>query len=279
MWAGLFFSYSQSSMVALVVVTARDRARRPAPRGSAAVGDAGFAARRAGRGRLLRIGGLGGRSLRRETSDRTQRIEDTARVVERRPARRRRDRRPAEASRRLVGPRPAQRRFVSHNDAADRRGRARRRSGCVLYLWLLVGGARRSRRVRPARTWRSASASAPLPRRCSCTPLLSAASSRTRSPGSCSGSRRGYLSWPRRDDGVHIARGARARAAVCRRARHRPAGTALGPARAALADRRLGAARRRCFALVAIDLPELGSDPWPFKPGSVVDPTASSARS
>ena len=106
---------------------------------------AGLAAGAAGRGGLRGLDRDPGDSLRRETSDRTQRVEDTVRVVQREPARRAwaSAARPP-ASRRLLagrtrGPTDGELRVAHH--PADGGGRARRdRAGAL--LWLLVGGAR-----------------------------------------------------------------------------------------------------------------------------------------
>ena len=84
LWVGLFFSYSQSSMVALVAVTLMvaaitgGRGTRLTIAAVVAVG-------------VLVVAGLGataavrGDSLREATSDRSRRVEDTARVIADRP--------------------------------------------------------------------------------------------------------------------------------------------------------------------------------------------------
>ena len=85
LWAGLFVSYSQSSMIALVVVTlviAALTGTRPIR--LAVVGTFALVA-------VLAIGyvvsvPIRGDSLRNETADRSQRIEETVRVIERDPA-------------------------------------------------------------------------------------------------------------------------------------------------------------------------------------------------
>jgi O-Antigen ligase len=84
LWAGLFVSYSQSSMVALVVVTlliAALTGTRPVR--LAVVGTFALVA-------VLAVGYLvsipiRGDSLRNETADRSQRVEETVRVIERQP--------------------------------------------------------------------------------------------------------------------------------------------------------------------------------------------------
>ena len=84
MWAGLFFSYSQSSMTALLIVTLAiafatgNRTVRRAV-GLLAVGAAvvalGFAA----------VKLIGGEDLNRVTSDRTERVKDATRVIREQP--------------------------------------------------------------------------------------------------------------------------------------------------------------------------------------------------
>jgi hypothetical protein len=84
LWAGLFVSYSQSSMVALVVVTLVIAALTGTRRVRlAVVGTFALVA-------VLAIGYLAsipirGDSLRNETADRSQRVEETVRVIERQP--------------------------------------------------------------------------------------------------------------------------------------------------------------------------------------------------
>ncbi len=84
LWAGLFVSYSQSSMIALVVVTLVIAAVTGTRRiRLAVVGTFALAA-------ALAIGYVAsvpirGDSLRNETADRSQRVEETLRVIERHP--------------------------------------------------------------------------------------------------------------------------------------------------------------------------------------------------
>jgi len=152
MWAGLLFSYSQSSMVALVAITL------------------GVAVATGGRNvRLLVVGGvtlvtlLGvgymvasvavrDESLRTVTADRSERVEDTIRVVEDKPILGVGLGGQPRASRQLAGsdrPTPT---FVSHTTpltVAAELGLV----GLLLYTWLLVGGARAimaMRRLEPA---------------------------------------------------------------------------------------------------------------------------------
>jgi O-antigen ligase len=146
MWAGLLFSYSQSSMTALLVVTLAL---------AVATGDA-----RIRRGvALLTVAALlgacayvavqvaDGKSLNRVTSDRTERVQDATRVIERHPyvgvgigGQPRASRRIAHSDR----PTPN---FVSHTTPLTvfaELGVV----GVVLYAWLLVGGAITIARVR-----------------------------------------------------------------------------------------------------------------------------------
>ena len=82
MWAGLLFSYSQSSMAALVVVTlalAVVTGDRRVRTGASAVLGAG--APRSARSGFVAYELIDGESLNHITSDRTKRVEDTARVI------------------------------------------------------------------------------------------------------------------------------------------------------------------------------------------------------
>lgn len=139
LWGGLFFSYSQSSMVALVAITL----------GVAAV-TGGRKVRRGVIGGLALVALLGagflasieirGDSLRHETSDRTQRVEDTARVIEKYPVVGVGLGGQPRESRRLSGRDRPTPNFVSHTTpltVAAEMGAA----GFVLYAWLIVGGA------------------------------------------------------------------------------------------------------------------------------------------
>ena len=138
-WAGLVFSYSQSSMVALVVVALAislatgDRGVR---RGVAAVAAVA----------LLAVAGYAvaqlvqGDSLNRVTSDRTKRVEDTARVIAHHPLVGVGIGGQPQASRALSGSERPTPNFVSHTTpltVAAELGLV----GLALYVWLLVGGA------------------------------------------------------------------------------------------------------------------------------------------
>ena len=85
MWAGLLFSYSQSSMAALLVITLAlavatgDRTVRLRRRAARARRPCWW------RARTWRVQVADGKSLNRITSDRTDRVEDTVRVIEQDP--------------------------------------------------------------------------------------------------------------------------------------------------------------------------------------------------
>lgn len=141
LWAGLFFSYSQSSMVALVAITLAvawwtgGRPVRLAVAGVLAVAVLAAAG-------LLVAALTSGESLRRETADRSVRARETARVFREHPI----------AGVGIGGqPRESQRlsdrtsvptaSYVSHTaplTVAAELGAI----GLALYAWLLVGGAR-----------------------------------------------------------------------------------------------------------------------------------------
>ena len=146
LWAGLLFSYSQSSMVALVVITLAVAAVTGGPRVRRGVVGGLLLVALLGGGFLASIA-LRGDSLRHETSDRTQRIEDTARVVGEYPAVGVGIGGQPRASRRLSGRDRPTPNFVSHTTpltVAAELGIA----GTLLYLWLMVGGARMLEAVR-----------------------------------------------------------------------------------------------------------------------------------
>ncbi len=140
LWAGLLFSYSQSSMVALVLVTlviaviTGDRAIRRAAAGAALaviVVAAGYA--------TVKL--VDGQTLDDLTSDRTNRVEYTLRVVEHYPIAGVGLGGQARIARDLAGsdrPTPL---FVSHTTpltVAAELGLI----GLLLYAWLMVGGTR-----------------------------------------------------------------------------------------------------------------------------------------
>ena len=138
LWGGLLFSYSQSSMVALVAVTL-----------AVAAATSGPVARRVVLGGLgllvvLAVGfvasvAIQGESLRRETADRSQRVADTMKVIEAQPLRGVGIGGQAQASRRLSGRDRPTPNFVSHTTpltVAAELGLV----GLALYVCLLFGG-------------------------------------------------------------------------------------------------------------------------------------------
>lgn len=140
LWAGLFVSYSQSSMVALVVVTLVVAALTGGRRVRlAVVGTFALAA-------VVAVGYLAsipirGDSLRNETADRSERIAETVRVIERNPVAGVGIGGQPDASRRLAESDRPTANFVSHNVPltvlADL-GIA----GFALFAWLTVGATR-----------------------------------------------------------------------------------------------------------------------------------------
>lgn len=139
LWAGLYFSYSQSSMIALLAVTLAIAAVTGGRRVRRLVLGGILLLLMACAGFVASIE-IRGESLRRETSDRTQRIEDTLRVVREHPVLGVGIGGQPRASRRLSGrdrPTPV---FVSHTTpltVAAELGAV----GLALYVWLIVGGA------------------------------------------------------------------------------------------------------------------------------------------
>jgi O-antigen ligase len=141
LWAGLFFSYSQSSMIALVVVTLAvalatgDRRVRRTVAATVAVAvlaTGGFVAAKVT---------LEGKSLNRLTSDRTERVQDTVRVIAEHPLVGVGAGGQPRASRELADSDRPTLRFVSHTTpltVAAELGVV----GLTLYAWLLGGGAR-----------------------------------------------------------------------------------------------------------------------------------------
>jgi O-antigen ligase len=140
LWLGLFFSYSQSSMVALVAVTLAVAAATGGPQVRRVVVIGLGVVVLLGAGFLASIE-IRGKSLRRETSDRTERIQDTTRVVKAYPIAGVGIGNQAQASRRLSGRDRPTPNFVSHATpltVAAELGVI----GLALYAWLLIGGAR-----------------------------------------------------------------------------------------------------------------------------------------
>ena len=146
MWAGLLFSYSQSSMAALLLVTLAlglltgDRRVRLAVAGLAviaALAAAGFVA----------VELVNGERLNHITSDRTERVQDTTRVVAHNPLLGVGIGGQPRASRRLAHSDRPTPNFVSHTTPLTvfaELGIV----GLVLYAWLLVGGTRLILRLR-----------------------------------------------------------------------------------------------------------------------------------
>ncbi|MET0972455.1 MAG: O-antigen ligase family protein, partial [Thermoleophilaceae bacterium] len=139
MWAGLLFSYSQSSMVALLVVTLALALVTGNRRVRLAVGLLALAAVLAG-GAYVAARMIDGESHNKITSDRTERVEDTLRVIEDDPfvgvgigGQPRASRRLARSDR----PTPT---FVSHTTPLTVFAELGV-IGLALYAWLLVGGA------------------------------------------------------------------------------------------------------------------------------------------
>jgi len=140
LWAGLFVSYSQSSMVALVVVTLLIAALTGTrPIRLAVVGTFALVA-------VLAVGYLvsipiRGDSLRNETADRSQRVEETVRVIERQPLAGVGIGGQPDASRRLSERDRPTPNFVSHTAPLTvfaELGAV----GVALLLWLLFGAVR-----------------------------------------------------------------------------------------------------------------------------------------
>jgi O-antigen ligase len=146
MWAGLLFSYSQSSMAALLLVTLAlglltgDRRVRLAVAGlavAAALAAASFVA----------VELVNGERLNHITSDRTERVQDTTRVIAHNPVVGVGIGGQPHASRELLGSDRPTPNFVSHTTpltVAAELGAI----GVVLYVWLLVGGGRLIEQVR-----------------------------------------------------------------------------------------------------------------------------------
>jgi len=146
MWAGLLFSYSQSSMIALLVITltlavATGDAR--IRRAVALLAALAFLAACA----YVAVQVADGKSLNRITSDRTERVQDATRVIDRHPLVGVGIGGQPRASRRLAHSDRPTPNFVSHTTPLTvfaELGIV----GLVLYAWLLVGGARLILRVR-----------------------------------------------------------------------------------------------------------------------------------
>ena len=146
MWAGLLFSYSQSSMIALLVITlvlavatGDGRVRRAVALLAALAIVAACA--------YVAVQVADGKSLNRITSDRTERVQDATRVIEKHPIVGVGIAGQPRASRRLAHSDRPTPNFVSHTTPLTvfaELGAV----GLALYAWLLVGGARLILRVR-----------------------------------------------------------------------------------------------------------------------------------
>jgi O-antigen ligase len=139
MWAGLLFSYSQSSMVALLVVTVLLAVATGDRRVRRAVALLALAAALVGCG-FLAVQVADGESLNRITSDRTNRVEDALRVIEEHPVVGVGIGGQPRASRRLVGSERPTPNFVSHTTPLTVFAELGA-IGLALYAWLLGGGA------------------------------------------------------------------------------------------------------------------------------------------
>jgi hypothetical protein len=139
MWAGLLFSYSQSSMVALLVITLALAVATGDRRVRRAVALLTLAAALVGCG-YLAVQVAGGESLNRITSDRTNRVEDAVRVIEKHPLVGVGIGGQPRASRLLAGSQRPTPNFVSHTTPLTVFAELGV-IGIVLYAWLLVGGA------------------------------------------------------------------------------------------------------------------------------------------
>jgi O-antigen ligase len=140
MWAGLLFSYSQSSMAALLLVTLALAFATGDRRVRTAVGLLALLAAITA-GAYVAVQMIDGESLNQITSDRTDRVEDTTRVIEEDPLQGVGIGGQPRASRRLAGSDRPTANFVSHTTpltVAAEIGLI----GLALYLWLLVGGVR-----------------------------------------------------------------------------------------------------------------------------------------
>jgi O-antigen ligase len=139
MWGGLLFSYSQSSMVALLVITVLLAVTTGDRRVRKAVALLTLAAALVGCG-YLALQVADGESLNRITSDRTNRVEDAVRVIEKHPLVGVGIGGQPRASRRLAGSDRPTPNFVSHTTPLTVFAELGV-IGLALYAWLLAGGA------------------------------------------------------------------------------------------------------------------------------------------
>jgi O-antigen ligase len=138
MWAGLLFSYSQSSMIALLVMTLAlavatgDRRMRRAVALLAAAAVLAACA-------YVAVQVADGKSLNRITSDRTERVQDATRVIEKHPIVGVGIGGQARASRGLAHSERPTPNFVSHTTPLTVFAELGI-IGVALYVWLLAGG-------------------------------------------------------------------------------------------------------------------------------------------
>jgi O-antigen ligase len=138
MWAGLLFSYSQSSMAALLLITLALALATGDRRVRRAVGLLALAAVLAAAG-YVAVQVADGESLNRITSDRTDRVEDAVRVIEEHPVAGVGIGGQPRASRRLAGNDKPTPNFVSHTTPLTVFAELGV-IGLALYAWLIVGG-------------------------------------------------------------------------------------------------------------------------------------------
>jgi O-antigen ligase len=146
MWGGLLFSYSQSSMAALLMITLALAVATGDRRVRRAVGLLALAAVLAAAA-YVAVQVADGRSLNRITSDRTERVEDAVRVIEEHPLLGVGIGGQPRASRLAAGSDRPTPNFVSHTTPLTvfaELGVV----GLLLYVWLLVGGMRLILQVR-----------------------------------------------------------------------------------------------------------------------------------
>jgi hypothetical protein len=146
MWAGLLFSYSQSSMIGLLVITlalAVATGDRRVRRAVALLAAAAVVAAAA----YVAVQVADGRSLNRITSDRTERVEDAVRVIEKHPIAGVGIGGQPRASRQLAHSQRPTPNFVSHTTPLTVFAELGV-IGLALYGWLLAGGALMIWRVR-----------------------------------------------------------------------------------------------------------------------------------
>jgi len=199
LWAGLMVSYSQSSMLALIVVTLVIAALTGTRRVRLAVVGTFALVAVVLAGYLISVP-LRGDSLRNETADRSQRIEETLKVIERDPVAGVGIGGQPQASRRLSGSDRPTPNFVSHTAPLTVFAELGA-IGVALLVWLLVGATRMLLAVRRLEAGLGLALIAVL---------LGLFVQSLFYPGFLEdpltwvalGIGAGYLTWPRRDDGT-----------------------------------------------------------------------------